>query len=560
MLKNVTSCFAVIYIPFYALQCARQKRLLEKSTQGNSPLRQLALPVLETDAGPEQAGRTLNAEHRTLNDALLDDASSGFPAGLLDQDGIHVIELNHAAEGAGILPGMSTSQALARAPELLLYKRNPANEQHLQDTLLQLVYRYSPLIENSAPGLCTLDLKGKRIRHHQPGLRELLARLRSIGLQAQAGIASNPELALQAARIADPILEISEEGNLLQSLALESLGPSPYLLDILKSWGICTLGAFTRLPREEIGQRLGLEALSLWDRAAGRSTKLLQLVRPPENFEESIDFEQRLETLEPLLFILRRFLESVSLRIESIYLLIAELRLMLTLEDGKKIVHLLQIPAPTRDVETLFGIAAQYLETLQTTAPVISFRLEVIPSRPAGYQFDLFQGGLKDPNRFFQTLARLAALVGHERVGVPQRMDTHRPDSLQMLMPELGWSRKSLKKSGSPKTGPGLRRYRPGMTARVELSDGKPVLLQCSLVSGRILEARGPWKLSGNWWDRTRWETQEWDIALDNGGIYRVAQQTADFNKGRQGTTDVHDDRSRSLALQNQWEVVGVYD
>jgi protein ImuB len=287
---------------------------------------------------------------------------------------------------------------------------------------------------------------------------------------------------------------------------------------------------------------------------------MLQLVHPPENFEESIDFEQRLETLEPLLFILRRFLESLSLRIESIYLLIAELRLMLTLEDGEKIDRLLQIPAPTRDVETLFGIAAQYLETLQTTAPVISLRLEVMPSRPAGYQFDLFQGGLKDPNRFFQTLARLAALVGHEKVGIPQRMDTHRPDSLQMLMPELGWSRKSLKNSGRPKTGPGLRRYRPGMTARVELSDCKPVLLQSSLISGRILEARGPWKLSGNWWDRTRWETQEWDIALDNGGLYRIAQKTADFNEGRRRTTDVHDDCSRSLALQDQWEVVGVYD
>ena len=54
MLKNVTNCFAVIYIPFYALQCARQKRLLEKSARDNNLLRQLSFPVLETDPGPEQ--------------------------------------------------------------------------------------------------------------------------------------------------------------------------------------------------------------------------------------------------------------------------------------------------------------------------------------------------------------------------------------------------------------------------------------------------------------------------------------------------------------------------
>jgi protein ImuB len=538
MPKNVKSCFAVIYIPFYALQCARQKRVLEKCALEKKPLDQLFFDGLETDT--PRVGELDEIE----------DASSEFSAALLDQEGLHVIELNQAAQCAGIQPGMSTSQALARTSELVLYKRSPANEQHLQNTLLQLVYRYSPFIENSAPGICTLDLKGKRICKHQLWLRELLAQLRSTGLKAQAGIGFNQEIALQAAKIADPILEILEDGNLLHSLALESLAPSPFLLDILKSWGVHTLGALTRLPREEIGQRLGLEALSLWDRAAGRSPKMLQLVQPPETFEESIDFEQCLETLEPLLFVLRRFLERLSLRIESIYLLIAELRLSLTLENGEKIVRILQIPVPTRDVETLFGIASQYLETLQTTASVTGFHLEAMPSRPAGHQFDLFQGGLKDPNRFFQTFARLAALVGNEKVGIPQRVDTHQPDSLQLLIPELGWSRKNVKKNRDPKTGPGLRRYRPGIAARVELNNGKPVLMQSNLISGKILEVRGPWKLSGNWWDRTQWETREWDIALDNGGLYRIAQKTP----------DLHADRSRSLALQDQWEVVGVYD
>jgi protein ImuB len=548
MHKNGTNCFAVIYIPFYALQCSQQKRALEKCALENGPLDQLAFDEIETE--------TLRVGEQKTND----DGSSDLPAALLDQEGMQVIELNHAAEYAGVQPGMSTSQAIARASELFLYKQNPSNEEHLQHTLLQLGYRYSPFIENSAPGICTLDLKGKRTRKHLPWLRELLAQLRSIGLKAQAGIGFNPEIALQAAKIANPILEILEDCQLLQSLALESLTPSPFLLDILKNWGIRTVGALTRLPREEIGQRLGLEALSLWDRAAGRSAKVLQLIQPPETFEESIDFEQRLETLEPLLFVLRRFLERLSLRIESIYLLVAEMRLVLTLEDGEKIARILQIPAPTREVDTLYGIAAQYLETLQTTAPVTGFHLKVMPSRPAGHQFDLFQGGLKDPNRFFQTLARLAALVGNEKIGIPQRLDTHRPDSLQMLMPELGWSRKNGKRSGHSKTGPGLRRYRPGVAVRVELNDAKPVLLQSSLISGRILEARGPWKLSGNWWDRTRWETKEWDIALDNGGLYRIAQKKMNFSEDLRRTTDVNDERSVSLALQDQWEVVGVYD
>ena len=149
MHKNVTHCFAVIYIPFYALQCARQKYAFEKSVSDHRRSDQLTFDVVEADTP------------RVVEPRTNDDASSDFPAALLDQEGMLVIELNHVAENLGIQTGMSKSQALARASELVLYKRNPANEQHLQDTLLQLAYRYSPLIENSAPGICTLDLKGK---------------------------------------------------------------------------------------------------------------------------------------------------------------------------------------------------------------------------------------------------------------------------------------------------------------------------------------------------------------------------------------------------------------
>ena len=114
-----------------------------------------------------------------------------------------------------------------------------------------------------------------------------------------------------------------------------------------------------------------------------------------------------------------------------------------------------------------------------------------------------------------------------------KRIDTHRPDSLQMLMPEFELVPETgSEKSGNPKTGPGLRRYRPGIAARRATErDGKPILMQSSVISGKILEARGPWKLSGNWWDLTRWETKEWDIALDNRGLYRIAQRTTNANE-----------------------------
>jgi protein ImuB len=522
MLKSGNSLFATIYIPFYGLQSAQieSRNRTDYFDQKSSNQSSFSL------SGSRIQSKKISS--------LVDGSSWDVPAALLDSDSIHIIELNSAAERAGVQLGTSTSQGLARCPELLLYARSLSQEQRLEESLLQVAYRYSPYIENSGPGICTLDTRGRKDRKHQPWLQELLAQLHLLGLRAQAGVGSNPEISLQAAMIANPILEIDH--LLRQSLALESLTSSQYLLDILKSWGIHTLGALARLPREEIGERLGLEGLSLWDRAAGRSNNVLRLVKPPERFDESIDFEQSMETLEPVLFILRRFLEKLTLRIESVYLLVGELRLILTLENGEQMARTLQIPAPTREVETLFRISSQYLETLQTSAPITEFQLQAIPSRPHDYQFDLFQGGLKDPNRFFQTLARLAALVGNDRVGVPQKIDTHRPDSVRLQMPELDWGEEKPQGGSAPRIGPGLRRYRPGIVADVEMNQGKPVAVRSPVMKGRILGIRGPWKLSGNWWDLSRWESQEWDIELETGGLYRL------------------------LRTPERWEVVGIYD
>src|SRR5882762_10355711 len=96
---------------------------------------------------------------------------------------------------------------------------------------------------------------------------------------------------------------------------------------ILHKWGIHTLGQLAALDKEELRNRLGADAVRLWERANGTATRLLKFVQPPETFEESFEFDHEIETAEPLLFMLRRFLEQLALRLSSIYLVAKELTL-----------------------------------------------------------------------------------------------------------------------------------------------------------------------------------------------------------------------------------------
>src|ERR1700757_1169680 len=106
---------------------------------------------------------------------------------------------------------------------------------------------------------------------------------------------------------------------------------------ILHKWGIHTLGQLAALDKEQLGARLGSEAIRMWERANGQSNRLLKLVRPPESFEESFEFENEIEAAEPLLFMLRRFLEQLAVRLGAIYLVAKELRLRITFSNSRQV-------------------------------------------------------------------------------------------------------------------------------------------------------------------------------------------------------------------------------
>src|ERR1700726_4381438 len=111
--------------------------------------------------------------------------------------------------------------------------------------------------------------------------------------------------------------------------------PIAQILAILHKWGIHTLGQLAGLDKEELRARLGAEGVRLWERANGTATRLLKFVQPPETFEESFEFDHDIETAEPFLFILRRFLEQLSLRLSAIYLVARELTLTITFSNSQ---------------------------------------------------------------------------------------------------------------------------------------------------------------------------------------------------------------------------------
>ncbi|MFN2508110.1 MAG: hypothetical protein ABR589_04995 [Chthoniobacterales bacterium] len=305
------------------------------------------------------------------------------------------------------------------------------------------------------------------------------------------------------------------------------------IIAILHKWGIHTLGQFAALEKEEVSLRLGAEAVRMWERAHGKKTRLLKLVQLAETFAETFEFENEIETSEPLLFMLRRFLEQLALRLEALYLVAQELKLRITFSDKNSYEHLFQIPEPSNDVEILFRMLHTHLENFKSESPIIALSLEATPSKPAQQQFGLFETALRNPAQLSETLARLVALVGTEHVGTPLLEETHRPDAFHIE--PFSWELPDPEpKNRAPSFA--LRRSRTPTPASVLLDETKPAHLRSAELQGEVQQQNGPYLGSGNWWDENAWSRAEWDVQLENGALCRCH------------------------AEGEKWQVDGVYD
>ena len=145
------------------------------------------------------------------------------PVGLIDDQNPKpvIVQLNQAAEEAGVRCGMTPSQGLARYLQLVVKTRARLQEKMLDELLLQFANTLAPYVEATAPGICTVQFTDDR--NSLPKVEDVIMHLRASGITAQAGIAPTPDASFLAAHLARPVLQIADAKDFLAPLPIETL-------------------------------------------------------------------------------------------------------------------------------------------------------------------------------------------------------------------------------------------------------------------------------------------------------------------------------------------------
>jgi protein ImuB len=515
-----------------------------------------------------------------------------------------VFAVNESAGRMGIVPGMTKAQA-ELCSELTLRPRSRLQESVAHAALLDCAQSFSPRVEDAAADMALVDLEGTealfgpllKIAH------DLFRRAADLGLDANVAAASNPDAAVLAARGFSGVTVIpsGQEAESLGSLPVEVLfagrdegeeregkqeederrKKSDCLFATLERWGIRDLRSLAALPEIALSERLGQEGFRLQQLARGAASRTLVPVEAPAVFEEAIELEYPIVLLEPLAFLLNRLLDQVCARLAARALNTQELRLTLALQNltgvdpqletfgipsesdalhneahapaqhfisgrQSKFCRALRLPLPMLDPKLFLKLLQLDLNAHPPGAPILKIHLAAEPARPRSAQGGLFLPPSPEPEKLELTLARIAGLVGEPRVGSVELLDTHRAEGFRMrrFTPEAAPKINRQKVAEEKSAVAALRLFRPLLRATVTLENGelaRVVCLKKKEVQGNVLWKAGPWRSSGDWWEREAWARDEWDIALQNAGsvaLYRL----------------VHD------LLGGSWFVEGTYD
>jgi protein ImuB len=516
-----------------------------------------------------------------------------------------IVALSESAANLGISPGMTKAQA-ELCCELILRPRSALQESSAHAALLDCAQSFSPCVEDSTCDTAILDLRGmgslfgsvSKICH------AVADRAIELGLKVNVAAAANADAALLVARgfCGITVIPPGKEAERLGCLPAEVLfsawiegeekKSAEVLLGTLSRWGIHNLRALAALPEVALSERLGQEGIRLQQLARGTVSRTLVPVEAPLVFEEALELEHPIVLLEPLAFLLNRLLEQLCARMESRALATQELRLTLGLSNltgiedefdnagitsesdesssatqrsfappdspkglslhgsrQTKFVRTLCLPLPMLDAKVFLKLLQLDLNAHPPGAPIVKIKLCAEPARPRSAQGGLFLPPAPEPEKLELTLARIAGIVGEQKVGALELLDTHHPEGFRMrrFVAEIARRvpRKKTPDSEEMQSAvTALRRFRPPLPANVTLENGQPTRVSCPKkkeVQGEVLWKAGPWRFSGDWWDREAWSRDEWDLALRNGeavAFYRLVHDLLSGTWFLEGTYD----------------------
>jgi protein ImuB len=435
------------------------------------------------------------------------------PAAVIDSDRPQgtLLWVNERARAARIRSGTRYSAALSLNGDLRASVIQPEETSKAVGSLGRRLNYFTPGVEpaDGKPGVFWLDASGLE-RLHESLLRwgdlirsELLRR----GFRSTVVVGFGRFTTYALARVKRGVVVFNrpeEEIAAARNVPLDRLGLEPAARDSLDRLGIRTLGEFLDLPAEGLEKRFGPEVLRLHRLATGELQLPLQPDRPQPPAIRRFPLDHPETNVERLLALIEKkmmppLLKTVTERSQ----LVREIKVGFCFDRLGDHVETIRPAAPTRSARQLFELIRLRLQAVRKLPDaVVEVILMAGTVRTTRKQMKLFEEHPKrSPEAANRALARIRAELGDSSVVHARLREGHLPEG------NFTWERLTGLEDARP------RDPKPGSLIRRIYEQPRPLparprhepdgWMLRGLEQGPVVNVRGPYVISGGWWNRT---------------------------------------------------------
>lgn len=476
-----------------------------------------------------------------------------LPVAVLDSN--RVIAASAAARAEGVVVGLRRREAQAQCPSVELHERDEALEARGFERVLAALEELTPRLEVRGHGRCSMPTRGPSRYHGGDRALGALVReqvrvtlVKEFGDQGAAcgvgvAIADGPRAAAILARgrarhpeVSGVVVGRGATAGVLSRFPVEALADevpgAGELVAVLRRLGLRTVGRFAELTAADVVARFGAVGLEAHQLANGVDERPPELSSPPPDLRVSAAVDPPAERVDRVAFLAKSLADTFHDELAARGLCCTRVLVVARTEHGDRVERLwrhegaLSAPAIAQRMRwQLEGWLGSGRTVSRCTGGVDL--LELVPDEvgPAeGLQLGFWGGTSEAGQRAVRALARVQALVGSDRVLVPEPGGGRSPGEQYRLVP-LDAVDLSARASRSDAPWPGrLPSPSPAVVfprpdpAEVLDGDGRPVSVGGrGLISAPPARVRlpgagaaatvrswaGPWCVDERWWDAT---------------------------------------------------------
>lgn len=368
-----------------------------------------------------------------------------LPVALAEASRLRAVTVASARHG--VRAGMTLAEARARCASLdvRVWDGSAITREALRTTAALLVASPQVTPVAGAPGLWWVGASGFDELGGERNLARTLLRIARLWHPRARVAIANSCVAARAATWSNeqesPIMVIPHGGDatFLSAAPLSLIPMEDDLRESLLALGLRTAGAFAALEPGDVESRWGATGLAAWRLTRGEDRRRPVLARSEARRSVSVELPASVQTLDPLVFLLRAALDRLVRELVRDGRAAASVAITLQMDDGldsllpggmsRTVTREARPARPLARTAPLLERCRLLLDSWRLDAPVAGMTVSIPATAPlAAEQGDLLAPAWHDPDTLETALERLRLELGNDVVVRPVAYDTHRPD------------------------------------------------------------------------------------------------------------------------------------